>query len=119
MKKYGLLRLPNSTEDDPTIICTWDENIVDRMIDTATNTSGVKTVKDLVTNIRIKPDKSVFYYPDGPMRKPRGLYYNEGPKTITKQEALERLSALKNDTEELQRYVDYLQGKTEERKHSR
>ena len=110
MKKYGLVKL--SEEDELFIICSWNENFVNRLVNNATNTVYTKPVKELITGEIIKPNPSVFW--DGEntnVKEPKCLTYVTYPKQLSQEEATEYLKILRENPQELNRYLEYISSK--------
>ena len=74
MREYGFVKL--DVDSDISIPCTWNLNIFNRMVDSATNTVCDKAVVDLVTGVRIKPDPFEFDVTDSVnVKRPDRLLY--------------------------------------------
>lgn len=110
MKKYGLVKL--AEEDEISILCSWNENFINRLVNDATNTDYIKPVRDMVTDEIIKPNPIVFW--DGEstnVKEPKRLTYVTCPEPISEEEAMKYLKSLKEDSQKLTEYVDYISAK--------
>ena len=115
MKEYGFVKLEE--DDNLVLACTWNLNIVNRIIDDATNTVCIKTVSDMVTGVPIKPNPFVFDITDTiNVKMPKELTYSEiEHKSV--EEVSKYLEELKNNPERLKEYIEYIYAKKEEAKH--
>ena len=90
MKKYGLVKLSNEgnkSDNNISIVCTWNENVINRIISDATNTICIKDVKDLITGEIIKPNPFIFDITDSiNVKEPMCLTYSD-IYSITEEEA--------------------------------
>ena len=106
MREYGFVKL--DVDSDITIPCTWNLNIFNRMVDSATNTVCDKAVVDLVTGVRIKPDPFEFDVTDSVnVKRPDRLLYVT-KETRSFEEVAQYLEELKNNRERLRAYMQYM-----------
>ena len=109
MKKYGYVQL---TPDGVGILCSWNETVLDRVIEDVTNTLTCKTVRDLVTDTIIAPDPFVYADEDKTnVRESRRVTYINGPFEISSTDAFDALKKLRDNQEGLQEYLNSITSK--------
>ena len=117
MKEYCFVKL--NEDDDLVLACTLNLNIVNRIVNDATNTLCIKTVTDMVTGVSIKPNPFIFNLSDSiNVKMPKKLTYASIEfKSI--EEVTKYLEELKNNPERLKAYSEYVLAKKEEAEHKK
>ena len=110
--QYGFAKLKST--DTIIIPCSWNLNLINRMVDLATNSICSKSVTDMVTGVKIEPDPFVFDTSDSVnVKMPRKLTY-ESILFRSREEVTKYLQALRNDPARLQEYIDFIAARKKE-----
>ncbi len=114
MKKYGFVKV--SEDDNYELLCYWNETVLNRMMDSATNTTYVKPVREVLTELKIVPDPFVYASTDAlNVRPAKGMAYVDGPRVVTKEEADKFLHELQANPGKTAEYLGYIKSKSEQK----